>query len=56
MQMLEAAKVAETYAKKVIGHSVPSITYGLYAGGLSLNIQREIVMEAIEYPRLPPAP
>ena len=52
--MLQAADISELKAAKIIGHSVNSMTYGLYAGDLDLEHSRRTMFEAIKFPRKPP--
>lgn len=41
--MLENAGVAEGVAADIIGHDKPTMTYGLYSGGASLETKREAI-------------
>lgn len=36
-------------AADIIGHDKPTMTYGLYSGGASLEVERE-ALERIDYP------
>lgn len=47
--LLENAGVPENVAADIIGHDKPTLTYGLYSGGASLQTKRE-ALEKIEYP------
>jgi integrase len=41
--MLENAGVGENLAADIVGHEKPRITYGLYSGGASLEVMREVI-------------
>ncbi|EPY01624.1 tyrosine-type recombinase/integrase [Magnetospirillum fulvum] len=47
--LLENAGVPENVAADIIGHDKPTMTYGLYSGGASLEVKRE-ALERIDYP------
>jgi integrase len=47
--LLENAGVPESTAADIVGHDKPTMTYGLYSGGTSLEVKRE-ALERIEYP------
>jgi integrase len=47
--LLEDAKVPEGIAADIIGHDKPSMTYGLYSGGASIETKRE-ALEKVHYP------
>lgn len=47
--LLENAGVAENIAADIVGHDKPTMTYGLYSGGASLETMRE-ALERISYP------
>ncbi|SBV99184.1 Integrase [uncultured Alphaproteobacteria bacterium] len=47
--LLENAGVPENVAADIIGHDKPTMTYGLYSGGASLEVKRQ-ALEKIDYP------
>lgn len=47
--LLENAGVPENIAADIIGHDKPTMTYGLYSGGASLEVKRE-ALERLDYP------
>lgn len=47
--LLENAGVPESTAADIVGHDKPTMTYGLYSGGASLEVKRE-ALERIDYP------
>lgn len=47
--LLENAGVPENIAADIIGHDKPTMTYGLYSGGTSLEVKR-VALEKIDYP------
>ena len=47
--LLENAGLAEGVAADIIGHEKPTMTYGLYSGGASLEVKREAI-EKLSYP------
>jgi len=47
--LLDHAGVSEHVAADIIGHDKPTMTYGLYSGGSSLEIKRN-ALEKIDYP------
>lgn len=47
--LLEDAGVTENVAADIIGHDKPTMTYGLYSGGTSLETKRQ-ALEKIGYP------
>lgn len=47
--LLENAGVPENVAADIVGHDKPTMTYGLYSGGASLEVKRE-ALERIDYP------
>lgn len=47
--IFENASVGENVAADIIGHDKPTMTYGLYSGGTSLEVKREAV-EKLSYP------
>jgi len=47
--LLENAGVPENVAADIIGHDKPTMTYGLYSGGASLEVKRH-ALEKIDYP------
>lgn len=47
--LLENAGVPENVAADIIGHDKPTMTYGLYSGGASLEVKR-LALERIDYP------
>jgi integrase len=49
--MLEQAGVAENVAADTLGHDKPTITYGLYASGTSLEQRRKAIAK-LKYPTL----
>lgn len=51
--LLENAGVPENVAADIIGHDKPTMTYGLYSGGASLEVKRE-ALEKISYPEKEP--
>ena len=46
--ILENAGVAENIVADIVGHEKTTMTYGLYSGGLSLEVKRE-ALEKLEY-------
>lgn len=46
---LEAAGVQESVSARILGHEVPTMTYGLYSGGVPFQVKRE-AFEIIDYP------
>ena len=48
---LEAAAVSQTDAARVLGHTIPGMSYGVYSSGPGLK-RLAAVVEAIEYPGL----
>jgi integrase len=53
VDFLQQASVSELHAAKIVGHAVKTITYGLYAGRLPLDIAYRIMVETVKYPRIP---
>ncbi len=47
--MLEEAGVTENVAAEILGHDKPTMTYGLYSGGLSLEVKAAAI-ERLVYP------
>ena len=47
--VLHNAGVPEVEATALLGHTVPTMSYGLYSGGLSLERLQQVV-QAIRYP------
>lgn len=47
--LLDNAGVAENVAADIVGHDKPTMTYGLYSGGSSLEVKRQ-ALELISYP------
>jgi hypothetical protein len=47
--ILENAGVPESVSADILGHDKPSMTYGLYSGGASLETKMEAI-EKIRYP------
>ena len=45
---MEQAGIAEGIAADILGHDKPSITYGLYSGGASME-QKNTAIRAIKY-------
>ncbi len=39
--ILENAGVPENVVADIVGHEKPTMTYGLYSGGVSLTVKRE---------------
>jgi len=50
--ILENAGVPESTSAAVVGHDIPTMTYGLYSGGPSLEVKAKAV-ETIRYPVSP---
>ena len=48
---LENAGVPENITADIVGHEKPTITYGLYSGGASIEIMAEAI-EKLRYPDL----
>lgn len=46
--ILENAGVSENVVADIVGHDKPTITYGLYSGGVSLAVKRE-ALEQLKY-------
>ena len=46
--MLEEADVPENVSADILGHDKPTMTYGLYSGGVSLDRKRE-ALEQLKY-------
>lgn len=54
VDLLATADVSELHAAKLIGHSIKTLTYGLYASNrLPLDLARRIMVECICYPQTP---
>jgi integrase len=47
--LLENALVPENVSADIVGHEKPTMTYGLYSGGVSLEVKREAI-EKLIYP------
>ncbi|WP_448189655.1 tyrosine-type recombinase/integrase [Azospirillum sp. sgz301742] len=47
--LLENAGVPENVSADILGHDKPTMTYGLYSGGASLEVKRK-ALEKIDYP------
>jgi len=47
--ILENAGVPENVAAAIVGHDIPTITYGHYSGGVSVVVKAK-AMELIAYP------
>ena len=47
--ILENAGVPESVSADILGHDMPSMTYGLYSGGATLETKTEAI-EKIRYP------
>jgi hypothetical protein len=39
--------VPESVVASIIGHDVPTMTFGLYSGGVSLAVKREALAKAV---------
>ena len=50
--LLENAHVPEGVAADILGHDKPTMTYGLYSGGASMENKREAI-ETLKYPATP---
>ncbi|MFV1875505.1 tyrosine-type recombinase/integrase [Nioella sp.] len=48
---LEAAGVQESVSARILGHEVPTMTYGLYSGGVPFEVKQE-ALESLSYPCL----
>lgn len=46
---LEAAGVQESVSARILGHDVPTMTYGLYSGGVPFGVKQE-ALENLSYP------
>lgn len=49
--LLQNADVKEDVAAGILGHDIPTMTYGLYSGGAALEVKRQ-ALEKISYPGL----
>ncbi|MBD3676788.1 MAG: tyrosine-type recombinase/integrase, partial [Rhodobacteraceae bacterium] len=49
--LLENAGVPENVAADIVGHDKPTMTYGTYSGGASLEVMRE-ALEKVAYPHV----
>ena len=49
--LLQNADVREDVAAGILGHDIPTMTYGLYSGGAALEVKRQ-ALEKIAYPGL----
>jgi integrase len=47
--LLQNADVKEDVAAGILGHDIPTMTYGLYSGGAALEVKRQ-ALEKISYP------
>lgn len=47
--MLEDAGIGENVAADILGHEKPTMTYGLYSGGTSLDVKAKAIA-ALRYP------
>jgi integrase len=54
VDLLATANISELHAAKLVGHSIKTLTYGLYASNkLPLDHARRIMVECINYPSIP---
>ncbi|MGD0109121.1 MAG: hypothetical protein ABSC06_34565, partial [Rhodopila sp.] len=54
VDLLAAANISELHAAKLVGHSIKTLTYGLYASNrLPLDHARRIMVECVNYPTVP---
>lgn len=47
--LLDAAQVPEAISARILGHEIPTMTYGLYSGGAPFDVKRE-ALEKLSYP------
>jgi integrase len=45
----EEAQIPETVAARILGHELKTMSYGLYSGGVSLDVKRDAMEKAIRY-------
>lgn len=48
--LLDGAQVPEAVSARILGHEIPTMTYGLYSGGAPFEVKQEAV-EKVVYPR-----
>jgi integrase len=54
VDLLATANISELHAAKLVGHSIRTLTYGLYASNrLPLDHAQRIMVECINYPKFP---
>ena len=50
--MLENENIPENVSAAILGHDIPTMTYGLYSGGAALETKRQAI-ETLRYPSKP---
>jgi integrase len=46
---LDAAGIPEAVSARIVGHDIPTLTYGVYSGGAPFEVKRDAIM-VLSYP------